>query len=136
MGSGSGMDPVTLLMLSGFASVGGFMRGFAGTATTLLMVPLFSLVLVPAEAVLLGVLFDVVYSFIRMSLSAAMIAYAGSFGPGILVKTGFLLPAMLAATWIGTRALRVVSERAFRRTLLVVLAVLGIALVIRTATGP
>jgi len=251
MGSAAGMDPVTFLMLSGFASVGGFMRGFAGTATTMLMVPLFSLVLVPAEAVLLGVLLDVVatvplvpraarqahwsslaplltggvlviplgayllvsmpvaamriaiaatvifcallllsgwtyrgpktpllsfvvgafagtlgsstgiggppiavyylamgapaaqiraslnvYSFIRMSLSAAMIAYAGSFGLGILVKTGFLLPAMLAATWIGTRAYRVVSERIFRRTLLVVLVALGIALVIRAATGP
>lgn len=242
---------MAFLMLSGFAAAGGFMRGFAGTATTLLMVPLFSLVLVPVEAVLLGVLLDVVataplipravrqahwssvapllgggvvviplgayllvsmpvaamriaiattvifsallllsgwiyrgpktplvsfavgafagtlgsatgiggppiavyylatgapapqiraslnvYSFIRMSLSAAMIAYAGSFGFGILVKTTMLLPAMLAATWIGTRAFRVVSDRVFRRALLIVLIALGIWLVIRTATGP
>ena len=250
MGSEAGMDLMTFLMLSGFASVGGFMRGFAGTATTLFMVPLFSLVLVPAEAVLLGVLLDVaataplvpralrqadwsslapllvggvvviplgayllvsmpvaamriaiavtvvfssllllsgwsypgpktpvvsfavgafagtlgsatgiggppiavyflatgapapevranlnVYSFIRMSLSAAMIAYAGSFGVGILVKTGLLFPAMIAATWIGTRAFRVVSDRVFRRALLIVLIALGIWLVIRTVAG-
>ena len=246
----AGMDLTTFLLLSGFAAVGGFMRGFAGSATTMFMVPLFSLLLAPAEAVLLGVLLDVVataplvpralrearmssvapllaggvlviplgayllvtlpvatmriaiamtvifsallllsgwtykgpktpllsfavgafagtlgsatgiggppimvyflatgaaarevranlnvYSIIRMSLSAAMIAYAGSFGFGILVKTAYLLPAMLAATWIGTRAFRVVSERVFRRALLIVLVVLGISLVIRTATG-
>jgi len=246
----AGMDLTTFLILSGIAAVGGFMRGFAGSATTMFMVPLFSLILAPAEAVLLGVLLDIVataplvpralrqahlpsvapllaggelviplgayllvslpvatmriaiamtvifcallllsgwtykgpktpllsfavgafagtlgsatgiggppimvyflatgaaakevranlnvYSIVRMSLSGAMIAYAGSFGPAILVKTGLLLPAMLAATWVGTRAFRVVSERVFRRALLVVLIALGVWLVVRTAAG-
>lgn len=244
------MNGSEFLLLSLFAAVGGFMRGFAGTATTMLMVPLFSLLLPPAEAVLLGVTLDVlataplfpraareaawpvvlpllvggvaaipfgawvlltlpvpvmraviavtlilsallllsgwtyrgrrtpllsvavgafagtigsatgiggppvtvyflatgglarevraslnVYSLVRMSLSAAAIAWAGSFGGAILAKVAVLLPAMLTATWLGTRAFRVVSERLFRQALLLTLLALGAALLGRAALG-
>jgi len=41
-----------------FAAIGGFMRGFAGFGTTLIMVPLFTFVIEPAPAVLIGMSID------------------------------------------------------------------------------
>ena len=40
-----------LLALAAFTSIGGFMRGFAGFGTTLIMVPLFSLIIEPVVAI-------------------------------------------------------------------------------------
>lgn len=42
------------------AGLGGFLRGFAGFGTTLVMVPLFSLLMPPTEAVLVGLAIDVI----------------------------------------------------------------------------
>jgi len=47
-----------LLALAAFTSIGGFMRGFAGFGTTLIMVPLFSLIIEPVEAVFIGLAID------------------------------------------------------------------------------
>jgi hypothetical protein len=47
-----------LLALATFTSIGGFMRGFAGFGTTLIMVPLFSLIIEPVEAVFVGLAID------------------------------------------------------------------------------
>lgn len=43
-----------------FAAIGGFMRGFAGFGTTLIMVPLFTFVIEPAPAVLIGMSIDAI----------------------------------------------------------------------------
>lgn len=47
------------LLLIGTTCLGGFMRGFAGFGTTLIMVPIFSLFMSPTEAVLIGLSTDV-----------------------------------------------------------------------------
>jgi uncharacterized membrane protein YfcA len=57
---GLGVSGAELAALAGIAAIGGFMRGFAGFATTLFMVPLFSLILEPAPAVLIGLALDAV----------------------------------------------------------------------------
>ena len=55
-----GLSAVQIVTLMGIAAMGGFMRGFAGFGATLVMVPLFSLHLAPAEAVLIAIAVDVV----------------------------------------------------------------------------
>jgi len=47
------------IALLAIAGLGGFLRGFAGFGTTLVMVPLFSLMMSPAEAVVIGLAIDV-----------------------------------------------------------------------------
>jgi uncharacterized protein len=44
--------------LATIAAIGGFMRGFAGFGTTILMIPLFSLFMAPVEAVFIGLAID------------------------------------------------------------------------------
>ena len=44
--------------LAAIAAIGGFMRGFAGFGTTILMIPLFSLFMAPVEAVFIGLAID------------------------------------------------------------------------------
>lgn len=51
-----GAGEIAILMC--FAAIGGFMRGFAGFGTTLSMVPLFTFVIEPAPAVLIGMSID------------------------------------------------------------------------------
>jgi hypothetical protein len=250
MGLGLSIGGAELAALAGIAAIGGFMRGFAGFATTLFMVPLFSLILEPASAVLIGLTLDSLaaaplfpnaarqanwrsilplllggivviplgtyllmvtavpvmrvviaavvivsallmlsgwtyegrktpmlsflvggiagtmgtatgiggppvavyllaigipatelraslnaYSFVRMSIAASAIAVAGSFGRDVLVTIVLLLPVMLFFTWVGSRTFGGVSEQAFRRSLLIVLIVIGVALVVRALAG-
>ena len=244
---GGGFSGPELAALAAIAAIGGFMRGFAGFATTLFMVPLFSLILEPLSAVLIAMALDALaaaplfpnaarqanwrsilpvllggivviplgayllivtsvpvmriaiavvvifsallmlggwtyrgrqsavlsfavggiagtmgtatgvggppvaayllaggmpagelraslnaYSFVRISLAASAIAFAGSFGTAILVKIAVLLPVMLCFTWIGSHSFGGVSETAFRRSMLILLAVTGVALLART----
>lgn len=49
-----------LLALAAISSIGGFMRGFAGFGTTIIMIPLFSFILDPVEAVFVGLFIDAV----------------------------------------------------------------------------
>ena len=44
--------------LATIAAIGGFMRGFAGFGTTILMIPLLSLFMAPVEAVFIGLAID------------------------------------------------------------------------------
>ena len=56
--------------LIAITALGGFMRGFAGFGTTLVMVPIFILFMPPVEAVLIGLTIDVI-AMVPMFPSAA-----------------------------------------------------------------
>lgn len=240
-----------LAFLAATATIGGFMRGFAGFATTLIMVPLFALLIEPAEAVFIGVTIDVMATvalvpravrdaewrpiiplltasilviplgayilvtapvpamriaiagmviisallllsgwryrgpkttllsatvgavsgtlgtatgvggpflavyflasdsasravraslnsmgFIKMSLSAVAIGYAGGFGWPTYKLIVLLLPVILIFTWAGARVYIGVSERNFRLALNWVLMIVGIAIMLRAILMP
>lgn len=250
LGLGLSVSGPELAALAGIVAIGGFMRGFAGFATTVFMVPLFSLILEPVSAVLIGLTLDALasaplfpnaarqanwrsilpvllggivviplgvyilivvsvpvmrvaiaiavilsallmlsgwtyhgrkntmlsfavggiagtmgtatgvggppvaayllasgiparelraslnaYSFVRISIAASAIAFAGSFGTDVIVKIALLLPVMLFFTWVGSRSFGGVSEKAFRHSLLILLIVIGVALIVRTLAG-
>jgi len=103
--------------LIAITALGGFMRGFAGFGTTLVMVPIFILFMPPVEAVLIGLTIDVI-AMVPMFPSAAKDSDWKRIMP---IFIGSVL-----ATPIGVYILYVMSDDAMR--IIIALLLIGSAL--------
>ena len=100
-----GLSAGQFAAMAAIVALGGFMRGFAGFGTTLVMVPLFTLIIDPAPAVMIGILIDVA-AMTTLFPRAARQAEWRSIVPMLL--------SGLIATPIGVYALLVVDADAMR----------------------
>ncbi|MAV88178.1 MAG: hypothetical protein CMM67_08020 [Rhodospirillaceae bacterium] len=93
---------ISLIMIT---SLGGFMRGFAGFGTTLMMVPIFSLIMPPVEAVFIGLSIDVI-------AMAPMVPNAARNADWRRILPIFI--GSVAATPVGVYILYIMSDDAMR----------------------
>ena len=108
------IDWVSLIAIT---ALGGFMRGFAGFGTTLVMIPIFILFMPPVEAVLIGLTIDVI-AMVPMFPSAAKNSDWKRIMP--------IFIGSVAATPIGVYILYVMSDDAMR--MIIALLLIGSAL--------
>ena len=108
------LEWLSLIMIT---ALGGFMRGFAGFGTTLVMVPIFILFMPPVEAVLIGLSIDVI-AMVPMFPSAAKNSDWKRIMP--------IFIGSVVATPIGVYILYVMSDDAMR--MIIALLLIGSAL--------
>ena len=114
---------VQLPLTIGVGASGGFLGGAAGIAGPPIILFYLS---GPADARMAR---GSMIGFFVFTTATALVTYAwhGLYTEGLLWRAAGLLPAFVSGIWLGQRLFGRVSEAAFRRAALVLLAVIGIA---------